>query len=248
MSFLFRYIVIILFSLTGLKKSYAQKRNDKTDITFYRISTPSRLSQIRFTKDTIYRDNIEPSNDSITTLTKYYIYKVFKLKRSRFFLVSPYFGMDKEGFEVISLTKFPEKRYKLATTEQTLIVYTKYPKRKSIKKHYGDTHKLPYISLFTKKEVEKFSQFPSITNVSIKIVENVLDSLIEIKREYILAPEQQRTMERSVLYLYDEFISLALIKNNVNPFYSGSFFQLIQKREDNRVILEKSELFFNPHN
>lgn len=244
MVILLRYIVL-LFSIISLEESYAQKQDNKHDKVFYRISTPSRLSEIRFSKDTIYRENIEPSNNSTTTLTKYYIYKVFKFKGSHFFLVSPYWGFDKGGYEVISLTKFSKNRYKIACTEQLAMVYSKYPKRRSIIKTYGNSQKLPYISLFTKNEIEEFSQYPSITNVSTKVVEGVLDSLIELKREYILIPEQQRTMERSVLYLYDEFISLALLKNNVNPFYSGSFFQLIQKREDNRVVLEKTKLFFN---
>jgi len=241
---LFRYIVLIA-SILGFEYSYAQKQNNKTTEVLYRISSPSKLSEIRFTKDTIYRENIEPANHSTTTITKYCIYKIFKSGRSRFFLVSPYYGTDREGYEVITLTMFPGNRFKIATTEQLGMGYGKYPSRKRIMNDYGNLHKLPFVSLYSKNEIESFYTFPHIADVSNHVIEDVLDSLIKIKQEYITIPDQEKALRRSVFYLYEEFISLALLKNKVSPFYgAGSFFQIIQKRNNNSVIIEKINKFF----
>lgn len=232
-----RVILMFFFSLTVVD---VKSQNDSLKLTS--IIFPSVPSEIIITKNTLIRTNINYTSDTSINYTKYNIYDRYKLRKHLFFATSGYSG---HGYEIISFKLKSNQLISVAFTDVLNWGFVHKPERRQIKKNYLNDEKLPYLTLYTHEQVTEFKNYVPIEKATNSEIEKTLDTLIEIKRQYLSKIEQLRTLEKSVVYLYPEFISKALIKNKINPFYNEAFFQLIKKRPNAEGIITKTEKFFN---
>ncbi|MEJ8844061.1 hypothetical protein WG954_16835 [Lacibacter sp. H375] len=234
-------ITFLILSVVILKSALSQiKENTKT---YYAFLSFGKKSEIQITKDSIIRKGINLSNDSLCVCTRYKIYKSYNINSYKFFVVSSYYN-DENSYEIISFQKKQNVFSKVAFTEVLAWDYNTFPKKKTIRKRYLDQTILPYSQLFTSTEITKIESYTLLQNASTAQVLNTLDTLIHFKKKWLEWENKNPNVGKLGIHFYTEYISQALISNQINPFFDANFFEALKKRADYDKIVEKVNIFW----
>jgi hypothetical protein len=233
-------LITSLFAILFLKFSFGQKQN-KIE-TYYSFTAFGKKAEISISQDSIIRKGVNFSNDSFCDCTKYKIYKVYDQANFRFFVTTPYHGQG--GYEVISFQKNNNTIRKVAFTEVLGWGFHKFPKKRWVRKQYINSDILPYSQLFSASEIEKFESYPRLQNASTSQILNALDTLIQLRKNWAEMERKKPEVGKLGAHFYEEYISQALIKNKINPFFDDNFFEALKKRPDYEKLIEKVNFFW----
>jgi hypothetical protein len=234
-------LLTLLFAFLFLKFSSGQKQNKSE--TYYSFMAFGKKSEISILQDSIIRKGVNFSNDSFCNCTTYKIYKVYDLKNFRFFVTSPYHGQG--GYEVISFQKINNTISKVAFTEVLGWESYKLPKKRGVRKQYLDSDILPYSQLFAASEIGRFESYTHLQYASTFQILNALDTLIQLKKNWAQMEREKPNAGKLGTHFYSEYISQALIRNQINPFFDDNFFEALKKRPDYEKLIEKINLFWS---
>lgn len=234
-------ITFLVLTIVILKSTFSQNKTNTE--TYYTFSRFGKKSEIQITKDSIIRKGIILSNDSECICTRYKIYESYSIKSYKFFVVSSYYN-DENSYEIISFQKKQHLLFKVAFTEVLAWNYNTFPQKKTIRKKYLDQTILPYSQLFTATEIAKIESYILLQNASTAQILNTLDTLIHFKKKWIEWENKNSDVGKLGIHFYTEYISQALISNQINPFFDANFFEALKKRADYDKIVEKVNIFW----